>query len=73
VANIRGMKDDPRVHPINLKFGKFNIAIFNLLEAAVEKGTVPIKATPLPARESNAFIVMRGEQELKEVLKAAES
>ncbi len=71
MANIRGMKDDSRVHPINLKFGKFNIAIFNLLEAADEKGTVPI--APLPARESNAFIVMRGEQGLKEVLKATKS
>jgi hypothetical protein len=52
VADIKEVMDDPTVDPINLKFAKFNIAIFNLLEAAVEKGIVPIAAAPASAQDA---------------------
>jgi hypothetical protein len=72
VADIREVMDSPSVDPINLKFAKFNIAIFNLLEAAVEKGIVPIAAVPPPTQENAAPGMVRGEKELREALEAAE-
>jgi hypothetical protein len=49
VTEIKEVMDDPGVDPLNLKFAKFNIAIFNLLEATIEKGIVPIASTPAQA------------------------
>jgi hypothetical protein len=72
VAEIREVMDDPSVDPVNLKFAKFNIAIFNLLEATVEKGIVPIAAAPTPTQNPAAPVEVRGERELREALEAAD-
>jgi hypothetical protein len=72
VADVRGVMEDPAVDPANLKLAKFNIAIFNLLEAVVEKGIAPIAAAPLPVQENAGPPVVAGERELREALEAAE-
>jgi hypothetical protein len=71
VADIKEVMDDPTVDPINLKFAKFNIAIFNLLEAAVEKGIVPIAAAPALAQDTTQTEI-KGERLLKDALETAE-
>ena len=72
VADIRGVLDDPDVSPINQKFARFNIAMFNLLEAAIEKGIAPIAATPQQMLEASGPAVAEGEGALREALEAAE-
>jgi hypothetical protein len=71
VADIREAMDDPSVIPLNLKFTKFNIVVFNLLEAAIEKGIDPIVAAPPLTQETSIPVVAKGERALREALEAA--